>query len=400
MRNAVRIAISLTMVALIVSAVVVVQYDSANAVPAFARKYSMSCTTCHAPIPRLKAYGEEFAGNGFVLEDQDAPRYYQKTGDDQLDLIRDFPIAIRMEGFVQHQTVSNRDVDLSSPYNIKLMSGGALTKDVAYYVNFYLSEQGEVVGIEDAIFMFNNLFGSELDLLLGQFLVSDPLFKDELRLTFDRYHIYATRVGRSGIDLKYGRGVMATYGLESGTDLFAMVVNGNGIEHADEYKVYDNDKYKNFVGRISQDVGEYLRVGGFGLYGKERGLGPTDLPAINEVTMLAGDLTAGTDKFEFNGQYMLRNDDNPNFLQTMPTNKVETHSFMGEAIFMPDGDMSRWYAVGLYNKVDSDLNADDLEIISGHIGYVLRTNIRLILEETYDIEAEENRITAGFIAAF
>ena len=31
------------------------------AIPAFARKYKMSCKTCHAPIPRLKAYGDEFA---------------------------------------------------------------------------------------------------------------------------------------------------------------------------------------------------------------------------------------------------------------------------------------------------------------------------------------------------
>ena len=40
--------------------------DEADAIPAFARKYRMSCTTCHAPIPRLKEYGDEFAGNGFV----------------------------------------------------------------------------------------------------------------------------------------------------------------------------------------------------------------------------------------------------------------------------------------------------------------------------------------------
>ncbi|TFH46840.1 MAG: hypothetical protein E4H01_09300 [Lysobacterales bacterium] len=73
---------------------------------------------------------------------------------------------------------------------------------------------------------------------------------------------------------------------------------------------------------------------------------------------------------------------------------------MAELVFMPDGDLSRWYAVGLYNKVDSDFDNNDYETISGHVGYVLRTNIRLILEETYDIEAEENRITAGVIAAF
>ena len=45
-------------------------------IPAFARKYNMTCKTCHSPFPSLKPYGNDFAGNGFQLKDQDAPRYY------------------------------------------------------------------------------------------------------------------------------------------------------------------------------------------------------------------------------------------------------------------------------------------------------------------------------------
>ena len=106
--------------------------EPVEAIPAFARKYSMSCTTCHAPIPRLKAYGDEFAGNGFVLKDQEATRYFVSTGDDRLDLIRDFPIAVRMEGFIKNQTATGRETDFSVPYNLKLLTGGSLTKNVAY----------------------------------------------------------------------------------------------------------------------------------------------------------------------------------------------------------------------------------------------------------------------------
>ena len=69
------------------------------AIPAFARKYNMSCKTCHEPFPKLKPYGNEFAGNGFQLKDKDAPRYYVSTGDDYLSLIRDVPLAMRLEGY-------------------------------------------------------------------------------------------------------------------------------------------------------------------------------------------------------------------------------------------------------------------------------------------------------------
>ncbi len=69
-----------------------------SAIPAFARKYDMSCSTCHAPIPKLKPYGEEFAGNGFQLADKEAPRFLRETGDDELLLMRELPFALRLEG--------------------------------------------------------------------------------------------------------------------------------------------------------------------------------------------------------------------------------------------------------------------------------------------------------------
>ncbi len=380
----------------ITAAALVVQTDTANAIPAFARKYSMSCTTCHAPYPRLKDYGDEFAGNGFTLKDQDAPRYYQKTGDEDLALIRDLPFAIRLEGFFKHQTETDKDLDFTTPYNVKLLSGGALSKNIAYYFYFFFSERGDVAGLEDAFLMFNNVFNSELDIYVGQFQVSDPLFKRELRLTYDDYQIYRTTVGASDINLTYDRGIMLTYGFESGTDVIVEVVNGNGLVAADDFRTYDKDKYKNFAGRISQDIGAYVRIGGFGYYGKEARFGNT-----NEVWMLAPDFTVTpNDKLTLNVQYVERSDDNPNLVLLKPDDEVKTSGAFAELVFMPDGERSKVYAVGLYNWVDSDFDGEDYESLTGHVGYLLQTNIRLIAEDTYDIQNEENRFVVGFIAAF
>ncbi len=239
-------------------------------IPAFARKYQMSCQTCHAPVPRLKAYGDEFAGNGFVLADKDAPRYFVETGDEDLSLIRDLPLAIRLEGYVTYNNKNSEQSDFANPYLLKILSGGSIAPDIAYYFYFFFSERGEVAGVEDAFIMFNNLFGSELDVYLGQFQVCDPLFKRELRLTLEDYQIYRTKVGNSNINLTYDRGVMLTYGFDTGTDLTLEVVNGSGIGAADVLRNFDNDKYKNLFGRISQDVGSFMRIGGFGYFGKEK----------------------------------------------------------------------------------------------------------------------------------
>lgn len=143
--------------------------EIAKAIPAFARKYSMTCKTCHSPIPRLKPYGDEFAGNGFKLPDKEAPRYFLETGDEQLSLIRDFPIAARFDGHITYNYGNSENSDFGVPFILKLLSGGELTKDIAYYFYFYMSERGELAGVEDCFIMFNNLFGIDLDLYFGQF---------------------------------------------------------------------------------------------------------------------------------------------------------------------------------------------------------------------------------------
>ncbi|MBU0508202.1 hypothetical protein KKH27_05130 [bacterium] len=379
--------------------------EAATAMPAFARKYNMSCAVCHAPFPRLKAYGDEFAGNGFVLKDKDAPRYFTDTGDSQLSLIRDFPIAARFDGHAVYNTATERELDFEWPWVLKILSGGAIAPHVAYYFYFFLSERGEVAGVEDAFVMFNDVFKSDLDIYLGQFQASDPLFKGELALTFEKYQVYGVRPGLSVANLKYDRGVMLNYGFPTGTDLFVEVLNGNGIGEADAQRTYDNDEYKNFMGRLSQDVGEYVRVGGFGYWGKEKGLNsdttlnPNGEVHANEIGMAGPDVTFAAGPVELNGQYVWRKDSDPIMLCQSKNEVVTTGGFV-EAIFWPYGDKSRWYAVGLFNWVDSDQKDLKYQTLTGHFGYLLRTNFRLTAEFTYGMENEESRAALGFVTGF
>lgn len=373
--------------------------ETVSAIPAFGRKYNMSCTTCHSPFPRLKDYGDEFAGNGFVLSDKENPRYYVETGDENLSLIRDFPIAVRLEGLVTYNNNNSEKSDFNAPYNLKLLSGGEFAPNISYYFYFFLSERGEVAGVEDAFIMFNNLFGTELDLYVGQFQVSDPLFKRELRLTFDDYHIYKNKIGNSRIDLTYDRGIMLTYGFDTGTDIIFEVLNGTGIGDADGQRNFDFDKHKNFAGRLSQDFGDYIRIGAFGYWGKEDLDDGVNL-FTNEVYMVGPDLTlAFNDIVEINFQYLLRNDKQP-LNPTLIKDAVETKGMMGEFILTPNGDKSKWYAAALYNWQKSDLAAYDISRVTGHLGWVLRTNLRLYGEFTYDAEFKYGQFGVGFVSAF
>lgn len=387
---------------ILIGSIVIIQAAAVDlqAIPAFARKYQMTCKTCHTPFPKLKAYGEEFAGNGFVIKDKDAPRYFVDTGDSFLSLLREIPVALRMEGFFTYNNAGTKQWDFTSPYVLKILSGGEITKNIAYYFYFFFSERGEVAGIEDAFLMFNNLFGSDLDFYIGQFQVSDPLFKRELRLTFEDYQVYRARPGDSSVNLTYDRGVMLTYGFPTGTDFTLEVLNGSGIGEANVFRNFDDDKYKNFVFRVSQDVGDYFRVGGFSYLGKEEkdGIG-------NSLWMLGADATITAKPFELNLQYVARRDGNPYFavFDLVPSENVKTGGGFAELVYLPKGDDSQWYLAGLYNWVNGDLKELDYSSATVHFGKMLRRNIRATAEFTYvfdSIYKDHGRFAIGLVTGF
>ena len=123
------------------------------AIPPFARKYGVSCSMCHAPAPRLTAFGERFAENGFEMMPGEPPRDTVQTGDPLLRLPRGVPLGVRIDAYAQMHAPAARDraaVDLQLPHSIKVLSGGPIADKISYYMYFFLSERGEVKGLEDA----------------------------------------------------------------------------------------------------------------------------------------------------------------------------------------------------------------------------------------------------------
>jgi hypothetical protein len=390
---------SFTLFILVLIIQMTVPSQSTNAIPAFARKYQISCQVCHSPaIPRLKGFGEEYAGNGFRMTEYESPRYFIETGDAKLSLFREFPVAVRFDGHAVVNLDNSGQADFAAPYILKFLSGGELSDKLSYYFYFLLTEGGEIVGVEDAFLMYRDLFNTGINFYLGQFQASDPLFKGELRYTLEEYKIYDSKPGNSSASLKYERGVMLEKPFSTGTTVIAEVVNGCGLEGP----VLDNDKYKNLMFKIHQEIGKKLSVGLFAYTGKE-GLNDTIETFNNKILMYGPDVSINfDDKFVLNVQYIIRtdsrvfdSDDRLNYRD------VKTQGGFAELIFSPKGDMSNWYLTGLFNWVDSDVNALDYTAATLHAGYLLRRNLRLVSEFTYQLSgAKYGRVNVGFVSAF
>jgi len=397
--------------------------ESAGAIPPFARKYGITCATCHQPIPRLNAVGAAFAANGFEFALGEPARDTLATGDPLLRLQRTMPLGVRVDAYqrlISRRAAGESTVDQQVPYVVKVLSAGHVADRISYYMYFLASERGEIAGLEDAYIQFTNLGGSGVNLVVGQFQVSDPLFKREVRLPFEDYQPYRVRVGTTRADLTYERGLMATWSPRTGTDLTFELVNGQGLSAADGARQYDRDAHQSGVARISQTLGP-LRVGLFGYAGAEG-----DGAEESTVRVFGPDATIPIGSFgQLNLQALRRWDSDPfhgSCSVLTPCPGGETSPFgttvdaaFAEAIFWPGGPLSRWYFTVLVNHIEADspvisLRLGEQDSAPGYLTryrmtslgahYVLRRNVRLMAEGAWDFERERARLVTGFTLGF
>ena len=372
-----------------------------DAIPAFARRYRVSCQVCHNPVPKLTAFGEVFAGNGYRFAAREEPRDTIATGDSLLWLANGLPLGIRVDAYAQAYSGGRASTDFQTPYVIKLMSSGVLSKSLSYYMYVNLLERGEFGGFEDAILIANDIGGLPVDASVGQFQVSDPLFKRELRLMFEDYAVYRARLGDEPANLTYDRGLLASLDL-LGFTLTGELINGNGIDPADEERRFDDNGFKNLAGHLTRDLTSFLRLGVFGYYGETDGEAET-----NKVHMLGADGTVSLGPVELNGQYLHREDTDPLFLPS--TGRVTMDGGFLEGVLRPRE--SRWHAFGLWNLVSASEPVLDVRLggpsaitryqtVSGGVGYLLLRNLRISGEYTRDLELDQSRWTLGFVTAF
>lgn len=369
---------------------------TADAIPAFARKYQFSCSTCHAPFPRLKPFGEEFAARGFRLEDpsQEPARAFYDVGDPWLMLPRDFPLGARLDGYVSlvDSKGEPKYSDVEWPWAVKLLTGGQLTKKISYYA-YGIIEKGESIKLEDTWVQFSSVFNLPLDVAVGQFQVSDPLFKRELRLTRNDYAIFTLRVGESPTDLTYDRGLLLTWHAPADVEVVGQIVNGNGIEPAEER--FDDNRFKSLSLRVVRSFGP-VRLGLFGYRGRS---GPDRGPS-DKITYFGPDVVADIgEKWQLSLCYLRRTDDDP-FLVGRQGPSLATKGGFVELHFFPQGQDGRWALTLLANRVTSDIPNVEVKNASLTINYLVARNFRLVAELLRDQKADQNVVSLGLVTAF
>lgn len=410
----------------------------ANANPAFARKYNLTCAACHAAFPRLNVFGEQFVANNMKL-----PNWREAgtrpIGDKMLALPESVPLAVRAQAYVQERSAKSIDIetgetaadantDIQAPYMIKLLSGAPLSEHLTYYFYGIFAEKGsngEAV-VEDAWFRYDDLFGSGAGMQLGQFQISDLMFPREQRLTFQDFVAYRM----AGIT--YDRGLL--FDRAAGPMKFALgVVNGNGVNanfninnpgFARPDKIFDNDNRKSVFGRIGVG-GASASIGVFALSGQQKGAADLSSPAGQERSLrdtdkrAAGlDLSGNVDgRWYWFAQGLWNSWQG--FLDSAPKKDFRWFGgFAGVDYVASD----RWVFSTLYNyddagdlrHTDTIYEGIDMNSLALGVSYYFMRNAKGVIEANYDFLdkkqksgnyftghlEKENYLLVGFDAAF
>ncbi len=160
----------------VVLSVLLIDCRPASAIPAFARKYGLPCSSCHEAWPKLSPFGQQFKDNGYQLgNDRDAPIFQQAAY---------WPIALRITPNWHLERQDHVVVDGPNGQNTALatvttngfdytgmdmLTAGTLAKNFSFLLVPSADETG-AFHFESANVRFDNLLGSSwLNIKVGKF---------------------------------------------------------------------------------------------------------------------------------------------------------------------------------------------------------------------------------------
>lgn len=162
----------------------IVSVQTAQAIPAFSRKYDVNCTACHTAPPQLNTFGERFLENGYQLPGTEDGGITGKKnfGDLSLDDVANYT-GVRLRGNVlkhygfkqQNPAVAEPGVvqnksELGFPEVFSLFTAGTLAKNIGFFAELESNLEEGATGIERAFLTFNNLVGNNLaNIRVGKF---------------------------------------------------------------------------------------------------------------------------------------------------------------------------------------------------------------------------------------
>jgi hypothetical protein len=226
MRLALRTALTLAVLALT---------TRAEAIPAFARKYGMSCTACHLAWPILNPQGQLFRDNGYQ---------FGTEKDDPVTISQAYvPFSLRTTAAYGYTRTTNQPSDtgpvttttggVPQTPGVDLLTAGTIARDISFLVVLtgFSPSDGQAMA-ESAWVRVSNLGDSQwANLKIGKFEVDLPASAHRGVPLTNGYAIYGPRAG-SGVPFDLSENQVGVefdgHSLDGATRYAVSLVSANG----------------------------------------------------------------------------------------------------------------------------------------------------------------------------
>jgi hypothetical protein len=275
-------------------------FQSAHALPAFARKYGLRCSACHEAWPMLNYFGQKFKDNGYqLMNDRDAPIWQNPSY---------WPVTFRITPLWHRESSDKVSVDTSATTmtqqqvtshgfdlsGLDFHTGGTLEKNISFYVLPSSNSAGQF-HFETVMARLDNLWGSSwLNVKLGKFEL-DNLISEKRILTltnisgvYETYHFrppgdsnFYGQMGDNQLGVEY-----MGHSANDRSRVSAALLSSNdgtvGLPSSNAYTGFFTASQAFDVGKLGVDrVGFYAMVGEAPTFFLTTGGGPVATPFGN-----------------------------------------------------------------------------------------------------------------------
>lgn len=257
---------------------------SADAIPAFARKYDAKCSSCHTAFPQLNSAGRKFKEAGYAFPKVKG----EKAVSDFLNWDEYVPVSILVKAR-PYDKKNPGDEKLRALHEVEIFAGGRLSENVSTFIELEaededLNARGFEIGVAHGWLTLRQSDALSAQIAWGGMLSADPYdtYSGGRRLTRGTQSVIDQSFGGAdgGGKLSSARQTISAFGRPMSSLFYNVGVSGLAGDP-------EGENFSTYFARVAFDATRNVMIGGLMVNGSTEAIGASSSTSFVECTALA-----------------------------------------------------------------------------------------------------------------
>lgn len=364
-----------------------------SALPAFARKNHMQCSSCHTAYPTLTPFGRKFKEAGYRITGSDMGKIKVS---ENLQFDSNFPMSLALISR-PYSDSKNGESEIRAIHEGELYAGGEIYKNISGFLEVEAEgEDGFGLVLTQATITYNHNTMANLQIGYGPTLMADPYdtYADMRRLTTKHYEAFNRAGGNADNNekLRHSRQQVAIYGRANNLFYYG------GVGGLTEDKTGSDSSI--YFGRIAYDITPNMMVGGMTIKGQCKTSDCTAATATRDFTRYAIDGQFDFNNVRLTAMYMKTKDDS-----NAGVEETNNHYYVQAFYTFKDNNRPTWVPLLRLESYEESNGANQYSLATAALSYYFEENVKGLVEyqSIYDTPtgvATDNSVTVQLEVVF